>query len=1045
MSIPPETVLVVIAHYNARPDGPLVALLDSMRAKPAGSQFDVRIVVNEATPKRLELPARHRSAEVLYRENTGLNIGAWDVGWRQAPAYGAYLFLQDECRLVRDGWLAAFVSKAEEAGVGLVGECLSPTWDAAWEELRERFGGSQLPGHLVNGLPADRLTCYHDFFTRHGIPPGARGDHIQSLVLFARRDVLERIDGFPIGRNHGEAIAAEIGISKKVQALGLNTYQVGPAPFSYIEHPQWLHRRLEHQARPWRPKQAAAVGPVPQATPPRKVRRVALIFDNKARPETTGVYCRRALGQLVEVEHFLPGELARIPREGFDLYLNVDDGLEYRLPADLRPSAWWAIDTHLNFDWCLTKARDFDCVFAAQKEGAERLRGEGIASASWLPLACDPELHARQDVDKECDVCFVGNVFPGPRADLLDHIRKRFPGTVVDQRYFEEMARTYSASRIVFNRSIKNDVNMRVFEALASGSLLVTNDIADNGQAELFQDGVHLATYRSAEELLDKIEFYLARQEVRERIATAGRQEVLARHTYRHRMERLLQEIESRLPDRQRPVCAGASPPTPAGKVFTNPPRPVGSPCDPSYFEFSRPEVVALVPPSARRVLDIGCGAGRLGETLKARQAAEVWGIEAVPEAAQAARSRLHQVLVADVEQVDPAYVQGYFDTVICADVLEHLRDPARLLRHIHRWLAPGGQVVASIPNVRHHTVLRGLLEGNWTYEPAGLLDRTHLRFFTRREIEKLFYRAGFTVSEIQAVPGPGYHAWEQDGRRGEVKAGRLRIGGLHPADAEEFYVYQYLVRAVRAEPADFGLTSIVIVTHNELAYTRQCIESIRQYTDEPYELVFVDNGSTDGTPDYLRSLPDVKVLVNQENRGFPAAVNQGIEAATGKQILLLNNDTLVTTGWLRCLLQALHSDSHIGLAGPCSNQVSGEQEVRVRYDDLGGLDGFAWDWSKAHDQQRVDTDRLVGFCLVIRRELIDTIGLLDERFGIGCFEDDDYCRRALQAGYRAVIARDAFVHHFGGRTFIGSGVDFRALMEKNQELFRAKWEQAKQ
>jgi hypothetical protein len=347
----------------------------------------------------------------------------------------------------------------------------------------------------------------------------------------------------------------------------------------------------------------------------RTAMRAALIFDNKARPETTGVYCRRALGQLVEGEHFLPRELARIPREGFDLYLNVDDGQEYRLPADLRPSAWWVIDTHLNLDWCLTKARDFDCVFAAQKDGAERLHGEGIASAAWLPLACDPELHARQGVEKESDVCFVGNVFPGPRADLLDLIRKRFPSTFVGQRYFEEMARMYSASRIVFNRSIKNDVNMRVFEALASGSLLITNDIGDNGQAELFEDGVHLATYRSADELLDKIEFYLARQEVRERIAAAGRQAVLARHTYRHRMERLLQEIESRLAERPRPVSASASPATPAGKVFANPPRPEGCPCDPCYFEFSRPEVVALVPPAARRVLDIGGGAGLLDRT----------------------------------------------------------------------------------------------------------------------------------------------------------------------------------------------------------------------------------------------------------------------------------------------------------------------------------------------------------------------------------------------------------------------------------------------
>ena len=84
--------------------------------------------------------------------------------------------------------------------------------------------------------------------------------------------------------------------------------------------------------------------------------------------------------------------------------------------------------------------------------------------------------------------------------------------------------------------------------------------------------------------------------------------------------------------------------------------------------------------------------------------------------------------------------------------------------------------------------------------------------------------------------------------------------------------------------------------------------------------------------------------------------------------------------------------------------------------------------------------NRLVGFCLLIKREVIDAIGLLDERFGIGCFEDDDYCLRAIQAGYRAVIAGDAFIHHFGGRTFVGSGADSGAILRENGERFRVKW-----
>jgi GT2 family glycosyltransferase/tetratricopeptide (TPR) repeat protein/SAM-dependent methyltransferase len=462
---------------------------------------------------------------------------------------------------------------------------------------------------------------------------------------------------------------------------------------------------------------------------------------------------------------------------------------------------------------------------------------------------------------------------------------------------------------------------------------------------------------------------------------------------------------------------------------------------DPSYFAHARPEILALIPTSARTVLDVGCGAGRLGEALKARQPATVVGIERDLGAARAAQERLDAVHVGDVERLALDVAPASFDAVVCGDILEHLRDPLGLLRRLRPWLRPDGRLVASIPNVRHHSVVRSLLEGNWTYEPAGLLDADHLRFFTRREIEKLFYRAGFHLEALHRVPGPGDEGGEARSRAGEVRVGRLHVGDLPAEEAEEFYAYQYLAVALPTAAPDPGLTSIVLLTHNELPYTRLCLESIRQYTDAPCELIVVDNASTDGTLDYLRALGNVCVIANAENRGFPAAVNQGLHAATGKQILLLNNDTVVTTGWLDRLLRALASDPKIGLVGPCSNRVSGAQQVPVSYDDLGGLDGFAWQWGKANDRTMEDTDRLVGFCLLLRREVLDVVGPLDERFGLGCFEDDDYCRRVLQAGFRAVIARDAFVHHFGGRTFVGSGVDFAALMRRNEQLYREKWQ----
>ena len=228
------------------------------------------------------------------------------------------------------------------------------------------------------------------------------------------------------------------------------------------------------------------------------------------------------------------------------------------------------------------------------------------------------------------------------------------------------------------------------------------------------------------------------------------------------------------------------------------------------------------------------------------------------------------------------------------------------MLKQAREWLTPDGRLVASIPNVRHHSVVRSLLQGNWTYESAGLLDRTHLRFFTRREIEKLFHRAGFAIEGMWSVNGPGDDPAKRKGRAGPVQLGRLCIDGLSQADADEFYTYQFLVRAKPLPAPDYGLTSIVIVTYNQIEFTRQCLDSIRLLTDEPYELIVVDNGSTDGTVEYLQAMPDVRLIENDSNRGFPAAANQGMAVAAGKQVLLLNNDVVVTTGWLGRMLRAL-------------------------------------------------------------------------------------------------------------------------------------------
>jgi len=200
---------------------------------------------------------------------------------------------------------------------------------------------------------------------------------------------------------------------------------------------------------------------------------------------------------------------------------------------------------------------------------------------------------------------------------------------------------------------------------------------------------------------------------------------------------------------------------------------------------------------------------------------------------------------------------------------------------------------------------------------------------------------------------------------------------------------------------------------------------------------------------EYLRSQTErIQLIENPENRGFPAANNQGIRIAGGDRVLLLNNDTIAPRGWLGRMLRVFELDPRIGLVGPQSNHVSGPQMIPVRYDTrtLSGLDEFSQELEDAAEQREPthtivveSTSRLVGFCLLIRRQVIDEIGLLDERFGLGNWEDDDYCRRAIQAGWHCRIARNAFVHHYGSRCY-SQICDLQALIDENRGKYLEKW-----
>ncbi len=210
-----------------------------MREHEGGRPFDLAVVVNRESGFDRPGLTLESSIRVLERPNTGMNIGAWDHGWRSLSGYAHYLFLQDDCLVVREGWLAGYLTRAADPEIGLLGESLNKAWDKPWAKLAEERKGEVLPDHIIDGQPAERVALYLDFMARTGIDPGENGRHLRSLTWFARRDVLERIDGFPIGATYGECIAAEIAVSRKVAAAGLRVEQTSPEPFHFIRHADW--------------------------------------------------------------------------------------------------------------------------------------------------------------------------------------------------------------------------------------------------------------------------------------------------------------------------------------------------------------------------------------------------------------------------------------------------------------------------------------------------------------------------------------------------------------------------------------------------------------------------------------------------------------------------------------------------------------------------------------------------------------------------------------------------------------------------------------
>jgi GT2 family glycosyltransferase/tetratricopeptide (TPR) repeat protein len=682
---------------------------------------------------------------------------------------------------------------------------------------------------------------------------------------------------------------------------------------------------------------------------------------------------------------------------------------------------------------------------------------------------------------RDIDLLFVGNLHPAVqrrRLRLLGRLARlsgRFRVFIAEGIHGEDYRRLLGRARVVFNHSLRGEANKRVFEAVAAGALLLQE--RDNTEVPGLLADREECVYYTEDDLEDLLVYYLTREGERRRIAHAARAR-LEEFTFASFWEKALETIAAELPELQRRREARPAL-SPREQLLLRTWQSASSAAHDDHDLLAElGAAVASCPQDAELHNALG-----LAAALPHRS-----GGRMTAEGARAAAGHFRRAVAAD-----PFHVTAALNLVECLIALENQPLAAQGARHLLALLdrvpisrlhgldsprfppdfdifrvewqrtASGhadspsalGRAREALLRWRLHSLLADLTGELLHHHEAALL-RPDLPA-TRAALGCALGRAGrpreavphlraateadpFDLAAARACFQALGEAGEEDGARRLARDRRL-LARAAPGQvpAEDWFM--------QAPPVGDEPASLLILCCNEAEVTRQCLESVLRHTRPPYELVLVDNGSGDDTPALLEAIkgregPDrVEVIRNDENLGFARGCNQALRAARGAYLVLLNNDTVVTPGWLEGLIRHALSDyPNVGMVGPVTNYSRPPQLVEPGYTSLDDLDAFALRRRKELAGQTLEAERLAGFCLLLRREVLDGVGALDESFGVGFFEDDDLCVRVRRAGYKLLVAQEVFVHHHGSRTFRNLGLDTTALLRDNLERFRAKW-----
>jgi SAM-dependent methyltransferase len=329
------------------------------------------------------------------------------------------------------------------------------------------------------------------------------------------------------------------------------------------------------------------------------------------------------------------------------------------------------------------------------------------------------------------------------------------------------------------------------------------------------------------------------------------------------------------------------------------------------YYDGFNEHLLAAVPERARRILEVGCARGRLGYECKRQDPSRyVAGVELDADAALAAKERLDDVFVLDVQAEVPPVDSAGFDCLIFGDVLEHLVDPEDVLRRYRQLLAPGGVVLVSLPNIQHYSTIRSLLRGDFPYQPSGLLDATHLRFFTHMSFAKLMLDAGFLPTVVDRI-----RSGEADPFV-EAAVPLLQRCGVHPhAASEPLDTFQYIISASQLPdpPPRFAPDPITFVA---------CVND-----DDQLESNLLRSPCLDpGTPHEL--------LLLRGQRSAADGFNAALEQARHDLVVFVQQDIYLPRGWdhrfREQLALAETSMGPVGVAGPFGYRFGPEGKTSV-------------------------------------------------------------------------------------------------------------------